>query len=420
MQGIWVNEPQDKEVAVVFVHGVLSSSDAGWRNEHGNTWPALLKEGLGDTAIAIYTYTYNTSLGSGGYSIDNAADVLQTLFNLDGLARFRHVVFVCHSMGGIVARRFLVRRHYEYPDIDFSFFLVASPTQGSDFANWLAPIGKLLGHAQVDALRVSQTNPWLTSLNSDFAGIVESRRIRGRELVEDKSIFPVAGLFRKAIVNPLSAGGLFPDPLKIPASDHFSISKPDGQDALQHRVLLAFIQKILESTRRAESARVAPTTIHLANPQTTAATATQHPSLVNLQSLQELILLATEAEKVAFIQAIAYGPGLNLCEVSGDIITSYGDALRGMHLHLLAATAARLVITADPLYKSKPRLIAVLPADLPPENNPSPEIVYAMFQLAALKGPRMLAALLLCAPQQAVSAAGQDIQLLLRKLSGEV
>lgn len=417
MQGIWVNEPQDKTIAVVFVHGVLSSSESGWCNEHGSNWPDLLNDALGDMPVAIYTYAYNTSLGSGSYSIDNAADVLQTLFELDGLARFRHIVFVCHSMGGIVARRFLVRRHYEYSNTNFSFFLVASPTQGSDFANWLAPIGKLLGHAQVDALRVSQTNPWLASLNSDFAGIVQARHIRGRELVEDKPIFTMPGIFGKAIVSPLSAGGLFPDPLKIPASDHFSISKPSGQNALQHRVLLSFIQKIVELKQGAEVPQIDPVKIIPPVPQTSPITETRHPALISLQALQELILLAAEAEKVAFIQAIAYGPGLNLSEVSDDIMSSYGDALRGMHLHLLVATAARLVVTADPLYKSKPRLIAVLPADLPPENNPPPEIVYTMFQLAALKGPRMLAALLLCAPQQVVNAVGQDIQILLRKLS---
>ncbi|MGH8854319.1 MAG: esterase/lipase family protein [Telluria sp.] len=414
MQGIWVNEPAGKQTAVVFVHGVLSSSESGWTHENGSSWPQLLSKALPEASVAIYTYAYNTSLDSGSYSIDNAADVLQTLFQLDGLCHFRNIIFVCHSMGGLVARRFLVRRHYEYPDIAFSFFLVASPTQGCDYANWLTPIGKLVGHAQVDALRVSQTNPWLTSLNSDFAGIVRARRITGKELVEDRSIFQTGGFFRKPIVSPLAAGGLFPDPLKIPKSDHFSISKPDGPTALQHRMLLSFVRDTMNAPAPLP---VADHSDHCG--QSLPPLVPPRPPVPDLAALQRLILLSSEEEKIAFIRAMAYGPGLGLAEVPHAILTSYGDALRAMQVHLLAAAASRLVIEADPAYRQQPRLIAVMAADLPPETNAVSDIVFALFQQSALKGPRMLAALLLCAPQQAVHAAGAEIGQVLRKLSGE-
>lgn len=71
--------------------------------------------------------------------------------------------------------------------------------------------------------------------------------VYGKELVEDKFIvLKRAGIF-KQVVPPFSGALYFGDPIKIPASDHFSIAKPEGPDAFQHRLLCQFIETLVQT-----------------------------------------------------------------------------------------------------------------------------------------------------------------------------
>ena len=95
-------------------------------------------------------------------------------------------------MGGIVVRKFLVERVQDLLDrkIEVGLYLVASPSLGSNYANWLEPIAKFAGHAQAQALRFSQDNQWLNDLDKTFQNLKESGRLllHGKELVEDKFV----------------------------------------------------------------------------------------------------------------------------------------------------------------------------------------------------------------------------------------
>ena len=109
MEGEWIREPASK-VAVVFVHGVLSGGDTCWRNKNGNSWPSLLQAETDLAELGIYVLTYNTGFFSGTYSLGDAVDTLKEHLRLDSVLDCDRVIFVCHSMGGIVVRKFLVQR----------------------------------------------------------------------------------------------------------------------------------------------------------------------------------------------------------------------------------------------------------------------------------------------------------------------
>jgi len=60
-------------------------------------------------------------------------DDLKEQFRQDKLHDYKQVLFVCHSMGGIVARKFIVSREADFsgPGQAVGLFLVASPSLGS-------------------------------------------------------------------------------------------------------------------------------------------------------------------------------------------------------------------------------------------------------------------------------------------------
>ncbi|TCA34337.1 alpha/beta fold hydrolase [Rhizobium leguminosarum bv. viciae] len=192
MRGEWIRKPSGS-ATVIFVHGILSSGETCWRNENGAFWPELLRDEPELAAIGIYVFTYQTGIFSGSYRLSDIVDTLREHMQLDDVSESDRLIFVCHSMGGIVVRKFIVEQAVDLISSkkDVELFLIASPSLGSAYADWLSPIAKMFGHAQADVLRFVRNNDWLKDLDKEFTNLKEDQKlkIRGRELVEDKFIF---------------------------------------------------------------------------------------------------------------------------------------------------------------------------------------------------------------------------------------
>jgi len=251
MQGKWINKAQG-DTTVVFVHGILSGGEECWKNVNGSYWPELLKNQKGFEKTGIYVFSYSTGFFSGNYSIGDAVDSLWEFAGLDKIFQnTRKLVFVCHSMGGILVRRFLVKYQQALSEkaISAGLFLVASPSLGSEYANWLTVLTGIMGHTQAKALKFSQQNVWLNDLDRDFQNLKSAENpgfvITGKELTEDRAMV-FKKFFRKQIVEPFSGARYFGHPYKVPFSDHVSIAKPENADAIQHRLLCKFIEEMPE------------------------------------------------------------------------------------------------------------------------------------------------------------------------------
>lgn len=104
MKGTWLMQPQNGTV-VIFIHGVMSDAGA-WRSTNGTYWPSLLAEDPPTSGVGIYIFEYETGLFSGTSRINDAVDALKNHLRLDKVLTAQRLVFVCHSMGGIVTRRY--------------------------------------------------------------------------------------------------------------------------------------------------------------------------------------------------------------------------------------------------------------------------------------------------------------------------
>ncbi|MGT2476673.1 esterase/lipase family protein [Paraburkholderia terrae] len=243
MTGIWVRQAA-VEPALVFVHGVLSSGETCWRNEtSGAYWPDLVATADPTNSPCVYVVTYRTEMSSKTYSVNDAAKAVFEELKLDEVLSHDSIIFVCHSMGGIVVRRMLVQQIDKFAGKQLGLMLVASPSMGSSYANWIRPIARFFGHAQAEVMCMGEDNHWLMSLDDDFLELLDKHDIAGRELYEDLSSFRSGLLSLGPIVSPLSARRYFRDSLKIPGTDHFTIAKPENNKALQHRVLMEFIRQ---------------------------------------------------------------------------------------------------------------------------------------------------------------------------------
>jgi pimeloyl-ACP methyl ester carboxylesterase len=260
MRGNWIRESPDRGV-VVFVHGLATDGRACWTNKNGTYWPDLL---AADTVIdgpGIYVFTYRSDAFRAGYHLADAVDALREHLWLDSVLPARHVIFVCHSMGGIVVRRLLVQRRSEFSHagMPIGLFLLASPSLGSNYAEWFATLARVLGHPQLQTPRFSDDNTWLNDLDRDFVNLQASRRLRllGKELIEDRLAVVPRWFWRKQIVRPVSGARHFGEPYKVANSDHGSIAKPADREDIQHRLLREFCATVASTPKPATKCEAA-------------------------------------------------------------------------------------------------------------------------------------------------------------------
>ncbi|RUT06436.1 hypothetical protein DSM106972_026930 [Dulcicalothrix desertica PCC 7102] len=245
----WVRKAKNG-LNIVFIHGINSSDDC-WRNSNGSYWPQLLADESELADIGIYLFSYRTGLNTGFYSLSYVVDSLREYFVLDDLFDGSGVIFVCHSMGGIVTRRFLVNQHSALIEKGLNkigLFLVASPSLGSEYANMLSILSRIMGHTQASGLKFSQDNVWLNDLDKDFINLKtdESLQIKGKELIEDLPLYGKR-LIKRQIVEPFSGAKYFGNSFKVPGSDHSTIATPADENAVQHRLLVQFIKEFVET-----------------------------------------------------------------------------------------------------------------------------------------------------------------------------
>lgn len=255
MEGRWNRKPgaTGRSTVVIFIHGLLSSSETCWLHENGTRWPDLLTAEADFSGLGVYEFTYHTSVFSGSYSLGDVVDAFKESLALDGVTEANRLLIVAHSMGGIVARRYIVQHLSDLArrGTQVGLFLVASPSLGSTYASWLRPLAQLLGHSQARALAFCENNTWLNDLNNDFRNALGKKEVTivGKELVEDRFVVVKRlGIFPR-VVPTISGVAFFGDALRIPLSDHFSIAKPGDAGALQHRLLCKFVADFDEINR---------------------------------------------------------------------------------------------------------------------------------------------------------------------------
>jgi pimeloyl-ACP methyl ester carboxylesterase len=252
---LWYEDRQTDQV-IVFVHGVLSDSNGCWyrkpsENGPGVYWPDLLVKDRRFTGYSIYLGGYYTSVRATQYEVSDCAEELYTALKRPGeeegarcVMDRKTIVFVCHSMGGIVVRYLLSARPWVFEDKRIGLVLIASPSAGSPWANRLDLLLKYFKHQQGVELKWGNWN--LVDLDGRFRIIVDAKRFRqlfGSEACEQRFIFDAKWLPPLDPVVPRdSAGAYFGRVRMLADTDHFTCVKPNDKDHPGYQFLVDFCE----------------------------------------------------------------------------------------------------------------------------------------------------------------------------------
>lgn len=250
-------EKTGSPTVIIFVHGLFSDSRSCWtavsESADGESvyWPALVVSDPRLESPSIFMAGFHTAPGARDYDVKHAARELVRALQLPDenggsppLDK-SHLIFVCHSTGGVVVRYMIEKNQQIFRDKYVGVLLIASPSLGSFYANLFAAF---LGFTrQRLGYQLRKTSPELADLDERFRDIVTSGHLQiiGAEAVEHHAVGPrwLPAWLRNwlpRVVEPTSAGRYFGNPEMLRGTDHFSSVKPSGYDHPAHMLLVWF------------------------------------------------------------------------------------------------------------------------------------------------------------------------------------
>ncbi|THC94020.1 hypothetical protein EYZ11_006492 [Aspergillus tanneri] len=190
----------DAAVDICFIHGLTGDRDNTWTaHGHSTPWPkTLLPPNLYQARIITYgydAYIARKSVASSNRLIDHAINLLNDLTDdRDSRnASSRPLIFVAHSLGGLVCKKaILLSRHNPEPHLRGVFdctkgvIFMGTPHKGAWMADWAKIPASALGlvkSTNVMLLDILQRDDQLLeSIQIDFLAMIRELRESGRGL----------------------------------------------------------------------------------------------------------------------------------------------------------------------------------------------------------------------------------------------
>lgn len=232
---------------IVFVHGLGGNSHGTWTNDNGFFWPHVLGREVKNCAIWSVGYPAGTTkIGQPGMVIGKRAQSLANALVSHGIGCHRPVLFIAHSMGGLVVKAIIDEcRHHVNPELELlvqkikGIAFCGTPHQGSDFAKIADRLGRYLDLPSDHLREMASHAEGLELLHGRFMGWLRTHPIGLRCFAENGGL-KKSGYIIGEIVPSWSA--LMPDVInRTFDADHIGLVKPDSFDSPIYKSVLKFI-----------------------------------------------------------------------------------------------------------------------------------------------------------------------------------
>ncbi|HEX7803883.1 MAG TPA: alpha/beta hydrolase [Pseudoxanthomonas sp.] len=243
-QWVYPRNPNHR-VAVVFIHGLFGDTLDTWSPDPAGKvdFFSLLKQNpeVGDK-IDLFAFGFTSNMfRSGSLDAREAANSLEESLQANKVWEYDNVVFVAHSLGGLVTLRYLITNPEHLERVPL-VVLYASPMDGSDMASIADNVARNPALAQ---MHNSDANEFLATLNEDWADIPAVKRPIVRCAYETAATKGVMVVKRRSATR-FCVGNL----VAIGGSDHLTIVKPNGPTHPSLQMLVNALNTVVLGTDR--------------------------------------------------------------------------------------------------------------------------------------------------------------------------
>lgn len=221
--GVYVRPPQENNGVIVFVHGVLGDGTSTWTNPDTKAyWPDLMTKDPIFDHYNIYVYEFPSPIFGKSYTIDELTENMRLVLDSAHVLRHGRLIFLSHSMGGLVTRAFVLKYRDLVPKIQFLYFF-STPTTGSEMANVAELVSQ---NPQFKNMFPMGDNAYIESLQSSW--------LAAKIKVRSYCAYEVLETFGIVTVPRQSATSLCTEPLNPIRANHISIVKPADQTSVSY------------------------------------------------------------------------------------------------------------------------------------------------------------------------------------------
>ena len=158
-------QPGHRPRVIVFVHGIHGSRET-WRAANGAFWPDMVRTDPHFAFSDIEVAEYPTPSSNGKLSSTLLAEVLWDILQKDHVWEHSEVVFIAHSLGGILVEEMLLRHPADAARVKF-IVSYGTPHEGSTIARVASFYDK---DPLLNDLSDAADNTFLTQLEESWRG----------------------------------------------------------------------------------------------------------------------------------------------------------------------------------------------------------------------------------------------------------
>jgi pimeloyl-ACP methyl ester carboxylesterase len=221
---------------IVFVHGIFGDTLTTWQNTQGQYFWEFFRGDKVYRNTNIYVYGFPSRFFSSSFTINEAVADLYTRLKNDDVFEHKQVLFVAHSMGGLVVEELLLRYRELASQVPL-IFLISTPHEGAEITKIARYISR---NPALETMLPGDKNQYLDQLDRGWR-VAKSGRNFPTEIrctYETQDTYGIRVVTRLSATRPCVGDSPGID------ADHLTIVKPSNADSGAYIALRAVIKDL--------------------------------------------------------------------------------------------------------------------------------------------------------------------------------
>jgi hypothetical protein len=207
---------------IVFVNGIFGDAVSTWKNDDGAYWPTMIAADPAFDEADIYVHSFQSPRLARAQQIIDLASRLRDLLTVDRVFHHKQIVFLVHSMGGLVARAMIVKEKPPASKIPMIYFF-ATPSAGADVA---AIASHLSENPQLKDMLPLSEGGYVKLLREQWLETSDDARLNYPNAIASYCAYEIQKTWGVVIVPEVSATYLCNRETHSVNADHIGIVKP--------------------------------------------------------------------------------------------------------------------------------------------------------------------------------------------------